>query len=113
MTVKENLDRLIDELAEDELQEIEAFAEFLAFRRLRDRVAHGSASPDELRRFLEAKRPPRLATSEQADLALDDPVLKALETAPWDDEPETPEEAEAVRKAREAVARGDVVSNEE
>ena len=42
-----------------------------------------------------------------------DPVLRALESAPWDDEPETPAEAAAVQEAREAHARGEVLSTEE
>ena len=44
---------------------------------------------------------------------LEDPFLWALAEAPIDDEPETPEEAEAVRLAKEASARGEVVSWEE
>ncbi len=43
----------------------------------------------------------------------DDPVRRALDNAPIDDEPETPEEAAAVAEARESVARGEVVSHEE
>ncbi len=39
-----------------------------------------------------------------------DPVARALAAAPFDDEPETPEERAAVEEAREAVRRGDVVS---
>lgn len=42
-----------------------------------------------------------------------DPLLRALAEAPIDDEPETPEEAAAVQEAREAAARGEVVSHEE
>lgn len=37
-----------------------------------------------------------------------DPVLQALMEAPLDDEPETKEEAAAVREAREQYARGEV-----
>lgn len=43
----------------------------------------------------------------------DDPVGLALAAAPFDDEPETPEERAAVEQAREEVRRGDVVSAEE
>ena len=39
-----------------------------------------------------------------------DPMLHALANAPEDDEPETPEEAEAVAEARAALARGEVRS---
>ena len=42
-----------------------------------------------------------------------DPVLRALQEAPDDDEPETAEEAAAVQRAREQLARGDVISDEE
>ena len=38
---------------------------------------------------------------------------RALARAPVDDEPETPEEAEAIRDAREEMARGDVIRWEE
>jgi len=36
-----------------------------------------------------------------------DPVHRALLTAPWDDEPETEEERQAVQEAREELARGE------
>lgn len=42
-----------------------------------------------------------------------DPVLRALENAPEDDEPETPEEAEAVQVAMEEIAQGKTVPWEE
>ena len=42
-----------------------------------------------------------------------DRVAWALATAPFDDEPETPEEAAAVAEAREQLARGEVISDEE
>lgn len=42
-----------------------------------------------------------------------DPLLRALLEAPQDDEPETPEEADAVREAREDLLHGRVVSHEE
>ena len=42
-----------------------------------------------------------------------DPLVAALAAAPVDDEPETEEERLAVAEAREAIARGDVVSDEE
>jgi hypothetical protein len=44
------------------------------------------------------------------ELWRDDPVARALAAAPFDDEPETPEERAAVAEARAAVRDGDVVS---
>ena len=41
------------------------------------------------------------------DLA--DPVRRALLTAPWDDEPETEEERQAVEEARAELARGEKI----
>jgi hypothetical protein len=46
-------------------------------------------------------------------LQIDDPLIRALELAPWDDEPETEEERAAVQEAREALARGEVLTTEE
>ncbi len=37
-----------------------------------------------------------------------DPVRRALLTAPWDDEPETEDERQAVQEARDELARGEV-----
>ena len=37
-----------------------------------------------------------------------DPVRRALLTAPWDDEPETEDERQAVQEARNELARGEV-----
>ncbi len=42
-----------------------------------------------------------------------DPVGLALTLAPEDDEAETPEEATAVEEAREALRRGEVITDEE
>ena len=36
-----------------------------------------------------------------------DPVLRALLDAPWDDEPETEDERQAVQEARDELARGE------
>jgi hypothetical protein len=41
-----------------------------------------------------------------------DPVLRAIELAPEDDEPLSQEERASIRVARAAVARGEVVSHE-
>ncbi len=46
-------------------------------------------------------------------LSKHDPVLHAFLNAPEDDEPETEEERAAVEEAYEALARGEVVSDEE
>ncbi len=46
-------------------------------------------------------------------LSKHDPVLRAFLNAPEDDEPETEEERAAVKEAYEAIARGEVVSDEE
>jgi hypothetical protein len=37
-----------------------------------------------------------------------DPVRRALLTAPWDDEPETEDERQAMQEARNELARGEV-----
>lgn len=42
-----------------------------------------------------------------------DPVLRALKNAPEDDEPETSEEAEMVKEARDAYNRGEVLTDEQ
>ena len=45
--------------------------------------------------------------------AMQDPVILSRMTAPIDDEPETDEERAAVAEAREAVARGELISTEQ
>jgi hypothetical protein len=40
-----------------------------------------------------------------------DPVRRALLNAPWDDEPQTDEERQAVQDAREELTRGDTISD--
>lgn len=42
-----------------------------------------------------------------------DPVARALQQAPIDDEPVTPEEAEAIREALREVERGETIPHEE
>ena len=37
-----------------------------------------------------------------------DPVRRALLTAPWDDEPETEDERQAIEEARDELAQGEV-----
>jgi hypothetical protein len=45
--------------------------------------------------------------------AVQDPVILARITAPFDDEPETDEERRAVADARAEVARGDLISTDQ
>lgn len=45
--------------------------------------------------------------------AEDDPMIEFLDNAPIDDEPDTPEEREAVADGYEALRRGDTVSLDE
>ena len=66
----------------------------------------------ELRRLVDA------LSEEDAQLWLlamrdGDRLAFSLATAPWDDEPETPEEAAGVAEAREQIARGELLSDEE
>ena len=42
-----------------------------------------------------------------------DSLNAALMTAPWDDEPESPEEIEAIQEAYQDVERGAIVDDEE
>lgn len=42
-----------------------------------------------------------------------DPFLAALARAPFDEEPETEEERQAVQEARDALARGEVITDEQ
>jgi hypothetical protein len=71
VTSKQALYRLIDELPEAALAEVE--------------------------RYLESVR--------------DDPVLQAILTAPYDDEPETEEERAGVAEARAEAARGELIDD--
>ena len=54
-----------------------------------------------------------LAEAERLLDALHDPVRRALETAEYDDELETPEERAAVEEARIDIAAGRLYSHEE
>lgn len=53
-----------------------------------------------------------VSTHDEAD-AKEHPALRAARAAPIDDEPETEEERRRVQEARDAVRRGDVISDEE
>lgn len=83
---KADLHRLVDELPEDRAEAARQILEFLR-----------GEKPDELTEaLLESPR---------------DPLLHTLVAAPEDDEPESPEEAEAVQEAREDLAAGRVMSH--
>lgn len=72
---------------------------------------------EKLHRLIDDLPPSELAAAERfLEYLRDrgtDPVLRALESAPEDDEPETPEEAAAVQEAREDLMAGRVISHEE
>lgn len=72
---------------------------------------------DEVRRLVDALPESELPTARRLLEALHllgrDPRQLALELAPWDDEPTTPEEEAGVVVAYEELARGEVVSAEE
>ncbi len=77
-----------------------------------------SASVKErLHRLIDEWPEEELEAVEQALAALNarraDPLLRALYAAPWDDEPETDEERQAVEAARAAYARHETVSDDE
>lgn len=80
--------------------------------------AMGNAARKELHELIDtlpdsAVEKVRDLIKERFEGEADDPVRRALDNAPIDDEPETPEEAAAVAEAREAIARGEVVSHDE
>ena len=72
---------------------------------------------DEVRRLVDALPESELPTARRLLEALHllgrDPRHLALDLAPWDDEPTTPEEEAGVAVAYEELARGEVVSAEE
>ena len=86
MTTKDMLHQLVNELPETASVPAVQILEYL-----RD-------DPEVVRRFLEE---------------IKDPVLRALRSAPIDDELETDEERAAVTEAREDYKAGRVVSHEE
>lgn len=49
----------------------------------------------------------------EAVLAEEDPVARALENAPIDDEPVTDEDIAAIEEADEAARRGELISHED
>ena len=72
---------------------------------------------DEVRRLVDALPESELLTARRLLEALHllgrDPRQLALDLAPWDDEPTTPEEDAGVAVAYEELARGEVISAEE
>ncbi len=72
---------------------------------------------DEVRRLVEELPESELPTARRLLEALHllgrDPRQLALNLAPWDDEPTTPEEDAGVAVAYEELARGEVISAEE
>ena len=68
---------------------------------------------DELHRLIDAIPDSELAMVATALEPLIDPVMRALLTAPIDDEPETEEERTAVAEAKAELARGEFLTQEE
>ncbi len=71
---------------------------------------------DRLHALVDELPESELLTAERVLSALTvtaDPVLRALLEAPWDDEPETEEERQAVQEAREELARGEAIPDAE
>jgi len=100
MTVKDRLHELVDELPEglEELTPAEA-------ERLVEEVTRKiSQLGDELE---------RIALNVRARSGDDDRLGRRLLAAPDDDEPESEQERRLVQEGRDALARGDVVSDEE
>jgi hypothetical protein len=74
------------------------------------------APRDNLHRLVDTLPESELERAERVLEALRqvaEPSYRPLEGAPLDDEPETPEEEEAVEEARRDVAAGRVISHEE
>lgn len=71
---------------------------------------------DDLHRLVDQLPEGELATAERLLRDLcggEDPLLRFLEAAPVDDEPETEEERAAVAAAWEAIRHGEVLTDEE
>ena len=98
------LHRLIDQLAESDLDAARAFLEFL---RTRQAVGGDIVLLEESVPM--AERLPRAVPDDQSD----DPVLRALEAAPYDDEPLTPEQAALLDQRRQSVAGGRTITDED
>jgi hypothetical protein len=117
MTTKEALyRRLIDDVVADDLRMAEAFLDLLRQKRRLGRLKFDKIkdlSAADLVALRNALVHGRWALDRVAAIAVDDPVLRAFMEAPEDDEPVTPEEEAAIAEAREAVARGEVITHEE
>jgi hypothetical protein len=109
VTTKEALHRVVDELTEDELRVLEAFAAFLRSRRAAERQQASPEVVDELRKLLGARAiahpkgaaGPWLAYfDDRPEPEVVDPVLQALYNAPVDDELQTDEEVAGIEEAK-------------
>ncbi len=81
------------------------------------RWAEVAIARERLHRLVDALPDEEVRTAERylqylADIG-SDPLLRTIAEAPYDEEPESEEERTAVQEAREAYARGDVVTTEE
>ena len=68
---------------------------------------------DQMHQFIDLLPDTRLAEVSELLEKLADPVLWALATAPEDDEPLTEEDIAALDEGRAALARGEVIPDEE
>ena len=120
MTTRETLHRILADLTDDELQEVETFAGYLKHRRDRitPRVGPGWPSAiEELRSELGADRiivstepgEPWRAVYTGKGTELVDPMLQALYSAPLDDEPVTEDDEAAIEESRQEAAHGKTV----
>ena len=90
------LRRLIDELNDQNTYAVLAYVRFVHEAQARPGIRMGLTWSDET-----APVPP------------DDPVLRALETAPDDDEPVTPEQEAVLNLRRRSAARGETIADED
>lgn len=67
----------------------------------------------QLHQLIDAIPDDRLPALEAAIEPLTDPVARAVMLAPEDDEPLTAEDIEALREAKDDIARGNVVSHKD
>jgi hypothetical protein len=120
VTTRETLHRILADLTDDELQEVETFAGYLKHRRDRITPRVGPGWPtaiEELRNELGADHiivptepgEPWQAVYTGRSIEMVDPMLQALYSAPLDDEPVTEEDEAAVEEARQEAARGETV----
>ena len=79
----------------------------------REKRGYPMLTRDELHRLIDAIPDSKLAVAATALEPLVDPVMRALLTAPIDDEPESEEERAAVAEAKAELARGEFLTHEE